>query len=172
MKKILLLGYMGSGKSLIGKLVAERLQIPFYDLDVLIQNRLELTISEIFKQKGEIYFRKIESQIFNEVMASDEAFVVSLGGGTPCYANNHLLLSGESTVSVYLKASIATLSLRLASERKNRPLIAHLNDEEFQEYIAKHLFDRSYFYNQANIKVNVNDKTPQELTDELTALLT
>ena len=171
MKKILILGYMGSGKTVIGKLVAEHLQIPFYDLDQLIEKRLEMPISEIFLQKGEIYFRKMESQIFNEIMVTDQTFVLSLGGGTPCYANSHLLLSGQNTVSVYLNASIATLSIRLSKERENRPLIANLNEEEFQEYIAKHLFDRSYFYNQASIKVFVNDKNTNQITDEIVSLL-
>ena len=139
MKKILILGYMGSGKSLIGKLVAQRLQIPFYDLDDLIEKRLQLSISEIFKQKGEIYFRKIEHQLFNEVISNDGTLVLSLGGGTPCYANNHLQLSGENIASVYLNASIDTLSGRLFPERSKRPLIANLNEDEFKEYIAKHL---------------------------------
>jgi shikimate kinase len=172
MKKILVLGYMGSGKSLIGKLVAERLKIPFLDLDDLIEDQLKMSISEIFEQKGEIYFRKIEHNLFKEVMASDSTFVLSLGGGTPCYANNHLLLSGNETASIYLNASIPTLSKRLALERIKRPLIANLSDAEFAEYIAKHLFDRSYFYNQAKFKILVNDKTPEQLTIEIVKLLT
>lgn len=172
MKKIVVLGYMGSGKSVIGEMVAKRLQFSFYDLDKLIENRLEMTISEIFSQKGEIYFRKIEHQIFHDLMSRNESFVLSLGGGTPCYANNHLLLSGENTVSVYLNASIGTLFSRLFSERKNRPLIANLNDVDFREYVAKHLFDRSYFYNQATLKVLVNDKSTDEITDEIINQLT
>lgn len=172
MKKILILGYMGSGKSVIGKLVAERLQIHFYDLDDLIENRQQMSISEIFQQKGEIYFRKVEHQLFSELIQNKETFVLSLGGGTPCYANNHLLLTGENTASVYLNASIETLYSRLISERQNRPLIANLDEEEFKEYIAKHLFDRSYFYNQATFKVLVKDKTPNDLSTEILNVLT
>lgn len=163
---------MGSGKTVIGKIVAERLKFSFYDLDEIIENRLEMSISEIFSQKGEIYFRKMEHQIFHDVMDRDENFVLSLGGGTPCYANNHMLLSGQNTVSVYLNASIETLFSRLFSERKNRPLIANLNDVDFREYIAKHLFDRSYFYNQATLKVLVNDKGIEEITSEIINQLT
>ena len=172
MKKILILGYMGSGKSLIGNLVAQRLQIPFYDLDDLIEKRMQLSISDIFQKKGEIYFRKIEHQLFNEVLKSEETLVLSLGGGTPCYANNHLQLSGENIASVYLNASIDTLSGRLFPERSKRPLIANLNEDEFKEYIAKHIFDRSYFYNQASLRVLVNDKTPEQITDEILLKLT
>lgn len=172
MKKILLLGYMGSGKSLIGKMVAARLQIPFYDLDNLIEKHLQMTVSEIFQQKGEIYFRKIEHQIFKDLMANNETFVLGLGGGTPCYANNHLLLKGDGVTSVYLNASIQTLYNRLASETQHRPLLANLNAEDGKEFIAKHLFDRSYFYSQASLKIHVNDKSPQQITDEVIALLT
>lgn len=167
MKKILLLGYMGSGKSIIGKLVAERLQFPFHDLDQLIENRFQMAISEIFRQKGEIHFRKIEHQIFQEFMSNEESFVLSLGGGTPCYANNHVLLKKPGTTSIYLKASIETLRLRLVGERKNRPLLAQLTDEEVKEYIAKHLFERSYFYLQASIAIIVDDKTPHQISDEI-----
>lgn len=167
MKKILILGYMGSGKSVIGKLVAERLQIPFYDLDDLIENRLQMSISEIFKQKGEIYFRKVEHELFNELIQNKATFVLSLGGGTPCYANNHLQFAGENTASIYLNASIETLYTRLFPERFKRPLIANLKEDEFKEYIAKHLFDRSYFYNQASLRVLVNDKTPEEIVNEI-----
>lgn len=171
MKKILVLGYMGSGKSIIGNLLAQKLEIPFKDLDQVIENRLEMSVSEIFEVKGEIYFRKIEHQIFNELMQDEESLVLSLGGGTPCYSNNHLLLSGPATVSFYLNASIDTLFSRLLSERQNRPLIANLDDVAFKEYIAKHLFDRSYFYNQATFKMMVNNKTPQQIIEELMSLL-
>ncbi len=171
MKKILLLGYMGSGKSVVGNLLAKQLKITFYDLDKLIENHLQMSISEIFKQKGEIYFRKIEHHFFKELINSNENFVLSLGGGTPCYSNNHLLFIGENIVSIYLNASIETLYSRLILESNDRPLIANLSDEEFKEYIAKHLFDRSYFYNQATFKIMVNDKTIQEITNEIKDLL-
>ncbi len=171
MKKILVLGYMGSGKSLVGNLLAKRLQIKFIDLDELIENHFQMSISEIFNQKGEIYFRKIENQFFKELISNNENFVLSLGGGTPCYANNHLLISDENIVSIYLNASINTLYSRLFQESKKRPLIANLSDEEFKEFIAKHLFERSYFYNYATFKVLVNDKTVLEIIDEITDLL-
>lgn len=172
MKKILILGYMGSGKSIIGKLVAERVGITYYDLDNIIEKRFEMSISEIFRQKGEIFFRKREHEIFKEFLIKAETFVLSLGGGTPCYANNHLLFSGQGVTSIYLNASIDTLHARLFNERHNRPLIADLDNDEFKEYIAKHLFDRSYFYNQANFKILVNEKSPQSITTEIVNLLT
>lgn len=172
MKKILLIGYMGSGKSVVGKLVAQHLNIAHYDLDNLLEIHFQMSISEIFEQKGEIYFRKIEHQIFKELISNTEIFVLSLGGGTPCYANNHLLFSKPNVTSIYLNASINTLHDRLFSERKSRPLLAGLDDEEFKEYIAKHLFERSYFYNKATFKISVNTKTPNEISSEILEILT
>lgn len=172
MRKILLLGYMGSGKSLIGKMVAERLQITHYDLDFLIEKHLQISISEIFQTKGEIFFRKIEHQIFKDLLSNDETFVLSLGGGTPCYAYNHQLLHGQNVTSIYLSASIETLYSRLMAERSERPLLANLDDNDAKEFIAKHLFDRSYFYNQASVRVYVNGKLPEQICDEVMDLLT
>ncbi|MDD3003902.1 shikimate kinase [Flavobacterium sp.] len=172
MKKILLTGYMGSGKSIIGKLLAQKLAINHYDLDDLIEKRLETSVSEIFKQKGEIFFRKTEHAILNEIIHSEETFVLSLGGGTPCYANNHLALLDKKVTSFYLNASITTLSSRLAEEKAHRPLIAHLNEDELKEYIAKHLFDRSYFYNQANYTIKIDAKSSDDIVKEILSLLT
>lgn len=163
---------MGAGKSLIGKMVAEILNITFYDLDILIEKRFQMTVSEIFQTKGEIFFRKIEHETLKDLMANDQTFVLSLGGGTPCYANNHLLLKGDGVTSIYLNASIETLYNRLATETEHRPLLDNFEESDSKEFIAKHLFDRSYFYNQALQKIHVNDKSPQQITDEIIKLLT
>lgn len=172
MKKIVLLGYMGCGKSVVGELLAKQLQITFYDLDNLIENRLQMSVSEIFQKKGEVYFRKLEHTLFQELLHIEENFVLSLGGGTPCYANNHLFLSNKNIESFYLKASIDILYSRLCLERDKRPIIATLMESELKEYIAKHLFERSYFYNQAKHKVLVDDKTPNDIISEILQLLT
>ena len=170
--KIILVGYMASGKSTIGKLLSESLHIPFYDLDDLIENNLNLKINEVFEQKGELFFRKLEHQLFVELLENDEDIIISTGGGTPCYFNNHELLQKEDVVSIYLKASIDTLFNRLVDEKHKRPLIAHLNKEETKEFIAKHLFDRSFYYNQATFKVNVDTKSIDEIVAEISNLLT
>jgi len=172
MKKIVLLGYMGVGKSTVGKELADRLQIPFYDLDDLIEKKVQMAVATIFEQKGEIYFRKLEHTILHEMMAQSDAFVLSLGGGTPCYANNHLVLQQADCFSFYLKASIALLVDRLRDEKNKRPLLAYLDHNEFTEYIAKHLFDRSYFYNQAKFKISIEGKTPQQISTEIEQYLT
>lgn len=171
MMKIVLLGYMGSGKSTIAHLLSEKTQIEAFDLDEIIEERAGLSIKNIFEQKGEVFFRKLENQIFKELISSEKEMILSLGGGTPCYANNHELLNGDGVVSFYLKASIETLYGRLLSVRDNRPLIAEQEEEEMKEYIAKHLFDRSYYYNRATHIVSVDGKSPEEVSAEIKRIL-
>lgn len=171
MKKIVLVGYMGSGKTEIGKLLAKKLLFPFYDLDFLIEKELGKTVSEIFSEKGEIYFRKVEHELFERQIQKKESFVLSLGGGTPCYANNHLMLQQEDVVSIYLKAGVSTLAERLSINKKKRPLIKNLEETELHEFIAKHLFDRSFYYNQCKHVISVDDKSPTDVVEEIKNLL-
>lgn len=171
MKKIMLVGYMGSGKSTVGKLLSEKTEIPFFDLDEVIEKNEKKTISELFSEVGEIRFRKIEHETLNSFMTSHDHYILSLGGGTPCYANNHLQLQKEDVTSVYLKGSIKELVNRLMPQKKLRPLIAHQSNEELHEFIAKHLFDRSYFYLKSKHIVSVDDKKPENVTDEIIQLL-
>lgn len=170
--KIVLLGYMASGKSTIGRILAEKKQISFIDLDEYIEKKERKTVSEIFEQKGEIYFRKQEHIYLEELLEQEGNFILSLGGGTPCYAGNmDVLLSFNDVKSVYLKTSINTIVDRLITEKSKRPLVARLNKEELAEFVAKHLFERSYFYNQANYKVTVDNKTVDEAIEDLQSIL-
>ena len=171
MKKIILLGYMGCGKSTIANKLSKLIEIPFVDLDKKIEEKVSLSINAIFEKYGEIYFRKLEHEVFIELLNSPEQLIIGLGGGTPCYANNHELLKGDSIVSVYLKASIDTLFNRLSHNKSKRPLIADKSDEEMKEFIAKHLFDRSFYYNQAQYKVIVDDKSIDQTVLDIVAIL-
>ena len=162
---------MGSGKSTIATFLSEKLQLPCFDLDQHIEEKERMTISSLFETKGEIYFRKVEHQVFKEMMHSTESFVLSLGGGTPCYANNHLYLNGDGIVSIYLKTSIDQLYLRLQHQKATRPLLADKSDEELMAFIAQHLFERSYFYNQATYAINTDMKSPKEIVSEIENLL-
>lgn len=171
MKKIVLVGYMGSGKTEIGKLLAKKIELPFFDLDFLIEKELGKSVSEVFSERGEIYFRKVEHELFVKQIQLNKSFVLSLGGGTPCYANNHLVLQQEDVVSIYLKASISTLVNRISINKKKRPLVKDLAENEMQEFIAKHLFDRSFFYNQCKHVITVDDKSPTDVVEEIRRLL-
>lgn len=171
MDKIILLGYMGCGKSTIADSLSKNIKIPFVDLDKYIEEKTQLTIKAIFEQYGEIYFRKLEHEYFIELLNAPEPLIIGLGGGTPCYANNHELLKGENRQSIYLKASVDTLFNRLSSNKSKRPLIANKSDDELKEFIAIHLFERSYYYNQAQHIVVVDDKTVEETVSDVLLIL-
>jgi len=171
MKKIVLLGYMGCGKSTIAQKLSEILKTSYIDLDDYIEKNTKMSIKEIFESRGEIHFRKLERLYFIELLNSPGEIIIGLGGGTPCYANNHELLTKEDVVSIYLKASIDTLFNRLAANKSKRPLIADKNDEEMKEFIAKHLFDRSFYYNHAQHKVNVDGKSVEETVNDILNIL-
>ena len=163
---------MGSGKTTIAKLLSEKLGIAPLDLDEIIEEKANLSVAAIFEQKGEVYFRKQEHVLLKELLSQPGDLILSLGGGTPCYANNHELLNVEGIVSVYLKASIDTLFGILSLEKNNRPLIAALEGEQLKEFIAMHLFERSFYYNHARYKVVVDHKSPEAIADEIIGLLT
>lgn len=171
MRKIVLLGYMGCGKSTIANRLSKIANIPYIDLDKSIEERSNLLVKEIFEQRGEIYFRKLEREVLIELLNSPENLIIGLGGGTPCYANNHELLKREGILSIYLKATVETLLDRLISKKSKRPLIADKTDDELKEFIAKHLFERSFYYNQAQYIVVIDGKTKDETTQDILDIL-
>ena len=114
---VVLLGYMGSGKSTIGRLLAAKLNSKFQDLDDYIEDFQKCSVSTIFKTKGEIYFRKIEAAAVKELCSNQTDLVLALGGGTPCYSDTMpFLVSQPKLVTVMLKTSIANLTKRLVNE--------------------------------------------------------
>ena len=159
---------MGSGKSSVGKKLADVLGFHYFDLDDFIQEKEGKSIKEIFSIKGEVYFRKIESKYLSEIISSSNS-VISLGGGTPCYGNNmQTIKNSEITSSIYLKASLTNLTDRLFLEKNNRPLIAHIEDKgELQEFIGKHLFERSMYYNQSDITINTDRISVDEVVETI-----
>ncbi|MFK7832588.1 MAG: shikimate kinase [Winogradskyella sp.] len=166
---IVLIGYMGSGKSTIGKELATALNYDFIDLDDYISDKEQITIPYLFKTKGEIYFRKKETEYLQTIIESSDNLVLALGGGTPCYGNNMDVLKRTSQlVSIYLKLSIPLLAERLFLEREERPLISYLNSkEDLIEFIGKHLFERSYYYSKAEFTLKTDDKTKPEILQSL-----
>jgi len=164
--KIVLIGYMASGKSVIGKKLSEKFDIEFIDLDAFIEKREQKTITTIFNEKGEIYFRLQETKYLTELLTSDKNFILSLGGGTPCYGNNMDIIL-KKTTSFYLKTSIKTLHSRLISEKNSRPLVAAISDDDLEEFIAKHLFERSFFYQKSNHAIITDNLSIQETVDKI-----
>lgn len=169
--KIVLLGYMASGKSSIGKRLSKKLSLRFIDLDDYIIEKENLSISAIFKEKGEIYFRRIEHKYLLEILSKEDDLILSLGGGTPCYGTNMAAINKENTISVYLQGSTKTMIERLIRKKAKRPLIASLSDDKIPEFVAKHLFERRPFYEQAKKTMKIDGKTKKEVANELVELL-
>ena len=167
--KIFLLGYMGSGKSHIGKRLAEKINQKFIDFDEEIEKRENSTISEIFQKKGEIFFRKLERKVLEKMINLNEDAVISLGGGTPCYGDNmDLIKEAGDIVSFYLKLNVETLTERLEAEKEHRPMISHLEDKaKLEEFIRKHLFERGFYYNQSDYVLKCDNKSSDEIITEI-----
>lgn len=163
------MGYMGSGKTTIGRKLSEILGFSFIDLDDHITSNESMEIKDIFKNKGEIYFRKKEADYLAKLLKEIDDIVLSLGGGTPCYGNNiDLINSSEKTKSIYLKASIPTLVSRLKPEQANRPLISHLKSEnDLTEFIGKHLFERKNYYEKAHKVITTDNKPVNDIIESI-----
>ena len=171
--KIFLNGYMGSGKSLIGKMLSDSMGYPYVDMDDQIEIMEGTSIHEIFQKKGELYFRKLENDVLKDILASNSDMIISLGGGTPCYGNNFELIKADpENITMYLKASVEQLTQRLFLEKVHRPVISHLDTkEQLEEFIRKHLFERAYYYNQSKIIVDVDHATPTMILEKIKAKL-
>ncbi len=145
--KIVLVGYMASGKSTLAKDISEAWGLKKLDMDQIIEKEEGESISELIFNRGELYFRKKERALLEKLLEQDN-FVLATGGGTPCYYDNMHLINSKA-ISFYLKETIPTLFKRLQKDRQGRPLLSHLKDDDLTEYIAKHIFERSLFYEQA-----------------------
>lgn len=167
--EISLIGYMGAGKTTIGQFLSNKLNLPLIDLDNFIEEKESMPISDIFKNKGEIYFRKKENQYLKELLEK-ENFILSTGGGTPVFYDNMDLIN-NSTIAFYLQNSPVGLAERLAKEKSKRPLISHLKDEDLIEFIAKHLFERNPFYQKAKHTIFSQNKSVEEISDEILTMI-
>ncbi|HLU80490.1 MAG TPA: shikimate kinase [Flavobacteriaceae bacterium] len=170
--KIILLGYMGSGKTAVGKRLAPFMEMGFADLDEMLAQREERSILNLFKNKGEIYFRKLENEILHELLEDPTDKVIALGGGTPCYGNNMELIKNSGAKTIYLKSNLESLVNRLFAEKESRPLIAHLDTKtELEDFIRKHLFERTYFYQQSDFSILVDGKSIEKIVEEILLIL-
>ena len=149
--KIFLVGFMGSGKTTIGRRLAERIAFDFVDTDRFIEMQQGMTVSEVFARYGETAFREMEHNILLEIQKLDHV-VASTGGGMPCYGNNMEIMCSCGKVA-YLKTSPQALTRRLLCSQNERPLIKGKTEEELQQYIAEKLNEREPFYSRAQIVV-------------------
>lgn len=144
-----MIGYMGAGKTTLGKSLARHLGLEFIDLDWYIENRFHQSVSQLFATRGEEGFRKIEQNMLHEV-AEFEDVIISAGGGTPCFFDNMEYMNQQG-LTVYLKATPEILRTHLRMGKQKRPLIAQKNDEELDIFIRESLDKRESYYNQARL---------------------
>jgi len=164
--KIFLIGFMGSGKTHWGRLLAIRLELPFFDLDTVITETEKKTISEVFSEKGEEYFRYKEKEVLEELVSDHEEFILSCGGGTPCFFNNIEFMKRNGKV-LWLNTSIDILKERLLKERLARPLIRAIGDVQLKAYIIRKLGERKIYYEQADVIVHEENISLEPLAELL-----
>jgi shikimate kinase len=161
---IFLIGYMGVGKTTLGKQLANKLNYTFIDTDTWIEQKMQLSIPEIFAKFGEHYFRELEKEAVQQL--PKEKIVVATGGGLPCYGN---LMSTilDSGISIYLHRPAKELVQRLVNAKSNRPLIQHKSEAELLAFITDQLHEREVFYTQANITLT---RESQQVSDVIAAI--
>ncbi|WP_067035161.1 shikimate kinase [Allomuricauda sp. CP2A] len=165
--RVVLVGYMASGKSSVGKLLSKELQLKFIDLDEYIEQQQQKSIKTIFSEKGEVYFRKLEHEMLSKVLDENKALILSTGGGTPCYGRNMETILQKSDDSIYLQLSIPALVERIKGEKEERPLVKNIDDEDLPEFIGKHLFERRPYYAQAKHILECDGKDLETVVTEI-----
>ena len=138
---------MGVGKTYWSKKWAAQLNIAHYDLDEVIETLQKSSIAEIFAQKGENYFRKIESETLIR-FGEKKSFLLAVGGGVPCFRQNMQWMN-DNGITIWLDEPIHVLVERLKHEKAHRPLLKQLSDEELQSFLKNKLEERKSFYDQA-----------------------
>lgn len=152
--RIILIGYMGAGKTTVGKALSQSLGLAFYDLDWYIESRMHRTVKQIFDERGEEGFRQIEHNMLHEV-AEFENVIISCGGGTPCFFDNMEYLNGQGE-TVYLKCTPDVLYQHLKMGKTIRPLLLDKTPEEVRTFIDTQLKQREPFYSRARYQLDVS----------------
>lgn len=163
-KRIYLVGFMGAGKSSIGRRLANLMKIRHIDLDEHIEERERRSISTIFANEGQDAFRKLEADALRDINYETDC-VISTGGGTPCFLDNMQFMLDNGTV-IYLSMSPGMLKSRLEKSKKDRPLLKNLTSDELLQYIEKTLEEREKWYKKANYTVD-GDKVDIELLRQI-----
>lgn len=164
--KIFLIGFMGSGKTHRGRQLSQKLNIPFFDLDEQIVNDENRSISDIFEQEGEEYFRLREKDVLHIITESHASFVMACGGGTPCYFNN-IEYMNQSGTTVWLNTPIPVLFERLMKEKDKRPLVKELSGEQLRSFIVKKYSDRKIYYEQASITIEEENLQLDQIIEKI-----
>lgn len=160
---------MYSGKSTVGKKLANLMNLNHIDTDKVFESKYNITISSFFEKYGEDLFRELEHKILLETIEEDN-IIVSTGGGLPCFHNNIEIIK-ENGISIYLNMSPISIIHRINNSKKKRPLLQNKSPEELQQYIENLLREREVFYNQANLKIKGEDPNIKEIQSELSSYI-
>jgi len=156
---IFLIGFMGSGKTSIGKLLAGKMGKQFIDLDEEIEKESQRSIAALFEELGEDKFREIENSVLNKIIQTNEC-IIATGGGTPCFLNNNEIINKTGT-SIYLKTSAENILSRLRSTISSRPLLKNIATGQLEEEIKKMIGLRKQYYEKANIVIDTDELNEQ-----------
>ena len=163
--KLFLIGYMGCGKSSLGRKIAKAAGVEFYDMDSMIEQREGATISDIFHFAGEQYFREKERALIEEFGSMDGSMVISTGGGAPAWQNNMELMNSLGA-TIYLRRTAQQIASRLSPHgRQKRPKLRGLNDEELVAFMTTNMAEREPFYSKAKYCVDCAERSDAELID-------
>lgn len=169
MKRIYLIGYMGAGKTTVGKALEKRTGLSFIDLDYYIEGRYRKTVSQLFAEKGEEAFREIERRMLHEVSMFEDV-LISTGGGTPCFFDNMAYMNRCGT-TIYLQVPVAELAKRLELCKHTRPVLAGRSGEALEAFIAESLARRDTYYKQATVVFDASVMlTERDVADIASAL--
>ncbi len=146
--RIYLIGFMGSGKTTVGRVLARRLGFDFLDIDNEVERLAGMSVRGIFKTRGEDFFRELERRVLQQTLDRENT-VISTGGGTPCQHGNMEFIK-NSGVSIYLMMQLDSILNRLEKSKNPRPLVQGLNREELSSYVESELEKRKEFYNSAD----------------------
>lgn len=163
---VYLIGMPAAGKTSIGKQLAKKANYTFIDLDELISAKEEVSIKQLFQDKGEVYFRELENKYLKEVSQTKENTVVSLGGGTPCFYDNMGLILSSGKV-FYINAPDYVIVSRIIRGVTKRPLFAELNDNELSDKINLLLKEREPFYFKAHYKIDTKTRSKKDIVEEM-----
>lgn len=169
MNRFFLIGYMGSGKTTYGKLLAKSLKLTFVDIDVFIETKQNKSIKQLFDEIGEDGFRKMEREALHEV-AEFEDVIIATGGGTPCFFDNMEYMNAHGK-TIYLRTSVRELRDRLKMSKTKRPLIINKDLRELETYIADQLEKREGFYMKSNYILDTDDLNPNNIHSHFEELL-
>lgn len=164
--RIFLLGFMGSGKSYWGKAIAEAYELPFFDLDVQIEEKEGRSIAQIFTQGGENSFRNCEAECLRSLIDNEENMILSTGGGTPCFYDNMSWMNAHG-ITIFLQAPPAYIVKNVSAEKNHRPLISDLTDIELLLFADRKMKERLPFYSQAHFTLNAETADIQSFREVL-----